>query len=85
MLKNISWTMSNLCNGVSDAHWDKIMLSLPKFAQLVYYNDEEILKVRVSLDLGAVFSSVSVTVASLAYHCSFLRCEGRVLVAFVHF
>jgi len=44
MLKNISWTMSNLCNGVQANYWGKILKALPKFSRLVYFNDEEILK-----------------------------------------
>jgi hypothetical protein len=50
MLKNISWTMSNLCNGVQANYWDRILEALPKFSRLIYYNDEEILKVRGLLE-----------------------------------
>jgi importin subunit alpha-6/7 len=44
MLKNVSWTMSNLCNGVPDHHWPKVRLALPDFSRLVFCADEEILK-----------------------------------------
>lgn len=44
MLKNISWTMSNLCNGVQSNYWGRILEALPKFSRLIYFNDEEILK-----------------------------------------
>eukprot|EP00009_Paramoeba_aestuarina_P007497 CAMPEP_0201518938 /NCGR_PEP_ID=MMETSP0161_2-20130828/9646_1 /ASSEMBLY_ACC=CAM_ASM_000251 /TAXON_ID=180227 /ORGANISM="Neoparamoeba aestuarina, Strain SoJaBio B1-5/56/2" /LENGTH=459 /DNA_ID=CAMNT_0047916855 /DNA_START=268 /DNA_END=1644 /DNA_ORIENTATION=+ len=44
MMKNVTWTMSNLCNGVSDRHWPKIQSVLPLFAQSLQWKDEEILK-----------------------------------------
>ena len=44
MMKNVTWTMSNLCNGVSDRHWPKIQAVLPLFAQSLQWKDEEILK-----------------------------------------
>eukprot|EP00211_Chloroparvula_japonica_P002872 CAMPEP_0119119494 /NCGR_PEP_ID=MMETSP1310-20130426/964_1 /TAXON_ID=464262 /ORGANISM="Genus nov. species nov., Strain RCC2339" /LENGTH=456 /DNA_ID=CAMNT_0007108935 /DNA_START=697 /DNA_END=2064 /DNA_ORIENTATION=- len=44
MIKNVTWTMSNLCNGVSDRHWSKIEAALPLFAKALQYKDEEILK-----------------------------------------
>jgi len=44
MIKNLSWTMSNLCNNIGPTHWDKVKAALPHFAQLIYCKDEEILK-----------------------------------------
>ena len=44
MVKNVTWTMSNLCNGVSDRHWEKIREALPLFAQALLWKDDEILK-----------------------------------------
>jgi len=44
MLKNLSWTMSNLCNGVSDMHWSRLSRALPRFCKLVYLNDDDVLK-----------------------------------------
>ncbi|KAG8459018.1 hypothetical protein KFE25_006563 [Diacronema lutheri] len=43
MLRNATWTLSNLCRGKPQPRWDFVSPALPKLAQLVFSNDEEVL------------------------------------------
>jgi len=43
MLRNATWTLSNLCRGKPQPRWDYVSPALPKLAQLIFSNDEEVL------------------------------------------
>jgi importin subunit alpha-6/7 len=77
MLKNVTWTMSNLCNGVSDRHWDRIESVLPLFAQSLNMKDEEILK-DVCWSLSYISSGTKERIQSV------LDLNGNVLRRLVH-
>mmetsp|Transcript_18048 Transcript_18048/g.46637 ORF Transcript_18048/g.46637 Transcript_18048/m.46637 type:complete len:539 (+) Transcript_18048:91-1707(+) len=43
MLRNATWTLSNLCRGKPQPRWDLVSPALPKLAQLIFSTDEEVL------------------------------------------
>jgi hypothetical protein len=43
MLRNATWTLSNLCRGKPQPRWDFVAPALPRLAQLIFSNDEEVL------------------------------------------
>ncbi|KAJ1622912.1 armadillo-type protein [Pavlovales sp. CCMP2436] len=43
MLRNATWTLSNLCRGKPQPQWEYVSPALPKLAQLIFSNDEEVL------------------------------------------
>lgn len=44
MLRNATWTLSNLCRGKNpQPDWQQIRPALPVLAKLIYYGDEEVL------------------------------------------
>jgi len=43
MLRNATWTLSNLCRGKPQPRWEFVSPALPKLAQLIFSNDEEVL------------------------------------------
>merc|ERR1719460_1460118 len=43
MLRNATWTLSNLCRGKPQPAWNMVLPALPVLAQLVFSNDDEVL------------------------------------------
>jgi hypothetical protein len=43
MLRNATWTLSNLCRGKPQPAWSMVVPALPVLAQLIFSNDDEVL------------------------------------------
>lgn len=43
MMRNATWTLSNLCRGKPQPDWAFVVPSLPTLARLIYSNDDEVL------------------------------------------
>ena len=43
MLRNATWTLSNLCRGKPQPQWPHVVGALPILAQLIFSNDDEVL------------------------------------------
>ena len=43
MLRNATWTLSNLCRGKPQPAWAMVQPALPHLAQLIFSNDDEVL------------------------------------------
>jgi len=43
MLRNATWTLSNLCRGKPQPQWQHVVGALPILAQLIFSNDDEVL------------------------------------------
>jgi len=43
MLRNATWTLSNLCRGKPQPSWESVQAALPVLAQLIFSNDDEVL------------------------------------------
>jgi len=43
MLRNATWTLSNLCRGKPQPQWQMVAPALPILAQLIFSNDDEVL------------------------------------------
>ena len=43
MLRNATWTLSNMCRGKPQPAWHTVLPALPVLAQLVFSNDDEVL------------------------------------------
>jgi importin subunit alpha-6/7 len=42
MLRNATWTLSNLCRGKPQPAWNMVTPALPILAQLIFSNDDEV-------------------------------------------
>merc|ERR1719440_1902340 len=43
MLRNATWTLSNLCRGKPQPAWNMVLPALPVLAQVIFSNDDEVL------------------------------------------
>jgi len=43
MLRNATWTLSNMCRGKPQPAWNMVLPALPVLAQLIFSNDDEVL------------------------------------------
>lgn len=43
LLRNATWTLSNLCRGKPQPEWNLVVAALPVLAQLIYSRDDEVL------------------------------------------
>lgn len=43
MMRNATWTLSNLCRGKPSPPWSLVSAALPALANLIHSNDDEVL------------------------------------------
>ena len=64
MLRNATWTLSNLCRGKPQPNWQLVAPALSVLAQLIFSNDDEVPRNSLRAILGARNSAPFVDAAT---------------------